>query len=266
MTENQVIITGSTGMVGGCALRICLKNPDVSLATVIGRRPTGVNDHPQSGWLGFYRHRREKTGIRSTPIVAGGTGCEAPGLENPISDARLREVVVGDFTDYSTLTDVLENQDAALYCLGAYTGAVPDDLFRQITVDYTLAFARSLRKASPKAAFCSLSGQGADQTERSRMAFGRYKGTAERALLEIGFPRVHLFRPGYIYPVTPRKEPNLMYTITRFLYPFLRRIYPNIGISSEDLAAAMVHAGLYGIGENDNPVLENKDIRSMKGT
>jgi hypothetical protein len=47
------------------------------------------------------------------------------------------------------------------------------------------------------------------------------------------------------------------------LYPLVRRIYPNIGISSEDLAAAMVHAGLYGTGESENPVLENKDIRSL---
>jgi uncharacterized protein YbjT (DUF2867 family) len=179
-----------------------------------------------------------------------------------INDARLREIVLDDFTDYSA-TDALENQDAALFCLGVYTGAVPDDLFRQITVDYTLAFAKSLHKASPQAAFCFLSGQGADQTERSRMAFARYKGAAEKALLEIGFPRVHLFRPGYIYPVRQRKEPNLMYSVSRFLYPLVRRIYPNIGISSEDLAAAMVHAGLYGTGESENPVLENKDIRSL---
>jgi uncharacterized protein YbjT (DUF2867 family) len=222
MAEKRVIITGATGMVGGCTLRICLEDPDVSLVTVIGRSPTGIND------------------------------------------TRLREVVVDDFTDYSALADALENQDAALYCLGAYTGAVPDDLFRQITVDYTLAFATSLHRASPQAAFCFLSGQGADQAEKSRMAFARYKGAAETALLEMGFPRIHLFRPGYIYPVTPRKEPNLVYTITRFLYPLLRRLYPNIGISSEDLAAAMVHAGLYGTGENENPVLENKDIRTMK--
>jgi len=57
--EKRVIITGATGMVGGCALRICLENPDVSLATVIGRNRTGI------------------------------------------SDARLREVIVDDFTDYS---------------------------------------------------------------------------------------------------------------------------------------------------------------------
>ena len=223
MSEKRIVITGATGMVGGCALRICLENPDVSMVTAIGRSRTDIND------------------------------------------ARLHEVVVDDFTDCSALTEALENQDVALYCLGAYTGSVPDDLFRQITVDYTLAFAKSLHRASPQAAFCFLSGQGADQTEQSRMSFARYKGAAEKALLDTGFPRVHIFRPGYIYPVTPRKEPNLMYTVSRFLYPLLRRIYPNIGIPSENLAAAMIHAGLYGTGENENPVLENKDIRSMQG-
>jgi nucleoside-diphosphate-sugar epimerase len=221
MSGKKVIITGGTGMVGGCALRICLENQDVSMVTTIGRSRTGINN------------------------------------------VRLREVVVDDFSDYSALSDVLENQNAALFCLGVYTGTVPDDLFRQITVDYTLAFARALHKASPQSAFCFLSGQGADQTEQSRMAFARYKGAAEKALLEIGFPRVQIFRPGYIYPVTPRKEPNLMYTISRFLYPLVSRIYPNIGISSEDLAAAMVHAGLYETGENENPVLENKEIRFL---
>jgi uncharacterized protein YbjT (DUF2867 family) len=182
-----------------------------------------------------------------------------------VTHAKLREVLHENFMDYTAIADALENQDVALYCLGAYTGAVPDDLFRQITVDYTLAFARSLHRASPQAAFCFLSGQGADQTELSRVAFARYKGAAETALLDMGFPRVHIFRPGYIYPVTPRKEPNLVYTITRFLYPLLQRIYPNIGVSSEVLARAMVHAGLHGTGENKNPILENKDIRFMEG-
>jgi len=222
MSEKRIIITGATGMVGGCALRICLENQDVSLVTSIGRSPTGIDD------------------------------------------ARLREVVVNDFTDYSTLEGKLENQDVAIYCLGAYTGAVSDDLFRKITVNYTIAFARVLHRVSPQAAFCFLSGQGADQTEKSRMAFARYKGMAEKAMLKIGFPRVHIFRPGYIYPVTPRKEPNLMYTITRILYPLMSRLYSNIGISSEVLARAMVHAGLYGTDKNKNPILENKDIRFME--
>lgn len=82
----------------------------------------------------------------------------------------------------------------------------------------TLAFARALYEANPRAAFCLQSGPGADQTEKSRAAFARYKGAAEKALLQIGFPRVHIFRPGYIYPFTPRKEPDLVYTLNRFCF------------------------------------------------
>jgi hypothetical protein len=73
---------------------------------------------------------------------------------------------------------------------------------------------------------------------------------------------VHIFRPGYIYPVTPRKEPNLSYRIFHSPYPLLRWTYPNIGISSDDLAGAMAYAGLHGNGKHDDPVLENRDIRA----
>ena len=79
----------------------------------------------------------------------------------------------------------------------------------------------------------------------------------------MGFPRVHIFRPGYIYPVTPRQEPNFVYSISRFLYPLLNRLYPNIGISSENLTRAMVHTGFQGAGEHENPILENRDIRAL---
>jgi hypothetical protein len=61
-----------------------------------------VNDHPQSGWLGFYRHRREKTGAQSAPIVAGGTWCEAPGLENPIKNS-LSDLLPRDVPRYSCI-------------------------------------------------------------------------------------------------------------------------------------------------------------------
>ena len=38
-------MTGATGMIGGCVLRICLENPDVSRVTVSGRsRPRCLTD------------------------------------------------------------------------------------------------------------------------------------------------------------------------------------------------------------------------------
>src|SRR6202048_2910093 len=128
-----------------------------------------------------------------------------------ISHPKLREVVHRDFADCSSLAETLSGQDAAVFCLGAYTGAVSDAELRTISVDYTVEFARVLRSTSPDAAFSFLSGSGADPTGRSRMPFARYKGEAAKALLAAGFPRVYLFRPAYIYPVEPRKEPNLRY-------------------------------------------------------
>src|SRR5882672_4846087 len=98
-----------------------------------------------------------------------------------ISHPKLRQVLHRDFADCSELAQSLSGQDAALFCLGVYTGAVPDAEFRKITVDYTIEFARVLRASSPGAAFSFLSGSGADQTERSRIAFARYKGKAEKA-------------------------------------------------------------------------------------
>jgi uncharacterized protein YbjT (DUF2867 family) len=123
-----------------------------------------------------------------------------------ISHPKLKEVVHQNFADCSSLASVLLDQDAAVYCLGTYTGSVSDAELRIITAGYTIEFARVLRSSRPNAAFSFLSGNGADPTGRSRLAFARYKGEAEKALLAAGFPRVYLFRPAYIYPVQPRRE------------------------------------------------------------
>src|ERR1700684_925968 len=66
-----------------------------------------------------------------------------------ISHPKLHEVLHQDFGDCSALAGALSHQDAALFCLGAYTGALPDAQFRAVTVDYTVAFARVLRSSRP---------------------------------------------------------------------------------------------------------------------
>jgi uncharacterized protein YbjT (DUF2867 family) len=180
-----------------------------------------------------------------------------------LSHPKLREVLHRDFVDCSVLAEVLSGQDAAVFCLGTYTGAVSDAQLRTITVDYTIEFARVLRGSSPNAAFSFLSGSGADQTGRSRMAFARYKGEAEKALLAAGFPGVYLFRPAYIYPVEPRKEPNFSYRLMRAIYPAFRLLFPNQVIPADDLARAMVDVAIRRTGERGGHVLENRDIRAM---
>ena len=191
--------------------------------------------------------------------VVTAIGRRPMGLTHP----KLKEVFHQDFADCSALASALSGQDAAVFCLGVYTGAVPDAELRRITVDYTVEFARVLRASSPNATFAFLSGSGADPTGRSRLPFARYKGEAENALAAAGFPRVSMFRPAYIFPVQPRREPNFSYRLLRTIYPVFRLLFPNQVIRADDLARTMVDVAVRGAGEGRQLVLENRDIRHL---
>ena len=180
-----------------------------------------------------------------------------------ISHSKLTEVLHRDFADCSALAQTLTGQDGAIFCLGTYTGVVTDAELRRITVDYTVEFARVLRSSSSDAAFSFLSGNGADPTGRSRMAFARYKGEAEKAVLAAGFPRAYIFRPAYIYPVEPRQEPNFSYRLLRWIYPAFRVALSDLVIRSDDLARAMVDVVVQRTGERQSVVFENRDIKAL---
>src|SRR6202007_2962342 len=201
------------------------------------------------------RHALDLPGVeRVTSISRRKTG---------ISHPKLDEVLHQDFSDCSELAQALAGQDAAVFCLGTYTGTVTDAEMRTITVDYTVEFARVFRRSSPDASFSFLSGSGADPTGRSRMAFARYKGEAEKALLGSGFPRLYIFRPAYIYPVEPRREPNLNYRLLRSVYPVFQLLFPNQVIRADDLAKAMVDTAISTRAKTEQVILENRDIRAM---
>jgi uncharacterized protein YbjT (DUF2867 family) len=210
-----------------------------------------------TGMVGRYalRYALDNSEVKSVTSI----GRKKLGISHP----KLKEVLHQNFADCSPLANVLSNQDAVVYCLGTYTGSVSDEQLRVITADFTVEFARVFRDGSPDAAFSFLSGSGADPTGRSRLAFARYKGQAEKALLAAGFPRVYLFRPAYIYPVEPRKEPNFNYRLIRAIYPVFRVLFPSQVIRADDLARAMVEVVLRQTQERQGLVFENRDIRSM---
>jgi uncharacterized protein YbjT (DUF2867 family) len=95
------------------------------------------------------------------------------------------------------------------------------------------------------------------------MAFARYKGEAENALIASGFPRLYIFRPAYIYPVEPRKEPNFSYRFLRGIYPAFRALFPNQVIRADDLARAMLDVVVSRTGVAPSQIFENRDIRAL---
>lgn len=210
----NIVITGSTGMIGGYILKHCLQNEKVTSVRSFVRKQTGIT-HP-----------------------------------------KLREIVVQDFENLEGLEGYFTDVSVLFFCLGVYTGQVPDPMFKKITVDYAVAFAGMLESKSPNATYCLLSGAGADRTEKSRASFARYKGMAENqiAAMQLDF---YSFRPGYIYPDEPRKEPNIGYTIMKYCYPLIKLLGDKYSIQSKVLANAIFNVGLNG---SDREVLENDEI------
>ena len=210
-----------------------------------------------TGMVGGYalRYALDNSAVRSVTSIGR--------RKLDISHGKLSQVVHANFADCSALAEPLTGQDAAIFCLGAYTGAVSDAELRRVTADYTIEFARVLRGSSPAAAFSFLSGSGADPSGRSRMAFARYKGQAENALFTAAFPRLYIFRPSYIYPVEPRNEPTLTYRLMRAIYPVFRVLFPNQVIRADDLARAMVHVVVSERKSPETLTFENRDIRVM---
>ena len=162
----NVVITGSSGMIGGLILKRCLQNEKITSIRSFVRKPSGLI-HP-----------------------------------------KLTEIVIEDFENLEGLEGHFTDVNVLFFCLGVYTGQVADTLFKKITVDYAVAFANMLESKSLNATYCLLSGAGADRTEKSRASFARYKGMAENQIAKLNLT-FYSFRPGYIYPDEPRKEPNI---------------------------------------------------------
>ena len=173
---------------------------------------------------------------------------------------KLVEIIHDDFADYSALQKLFKDIQVAYFCIGVYTGQVSKDMFRTITVDYAKAFGDMLKMQSPEATLCFLSGQGADQSETSRLMFARDKGVAENHLLRLGLKQTYIFRPAYIYPVQPRNEPNHSYRLLRKLYPIIKIVYPRGVVTSDELAKAMMLVGIEGAAAS---ILENSDIKKL---
>lgn len=173
---------------------------------------------------------------------------------------KLTEIVIENFEDYSAHENLFKDISVSFFCLGIYTGQAPDDLFKKITVNYAVEFARTLDKNSPKATLCLLSGAGADRTQKSKTSFALYKGMAENQIAKLNL-KFYSFRPAFIYPVNPRKEPNVGYKIIKSLYPLLKLLGDKYSIKSTELANAMFNVGLKGA---DKQILENQDILIYK--
>lgn len=195
----------------------------------------------------------------SAVTVVGRSPC---GRAHP----KLRELIHGDFFDYSLIESDLAGHDACFFCLGVSAVGSSEAAYARLTYDLTVAAAEALLRASRELVFCYVSGAGTDSSERGRTMWARIKGRTENRLLKMPFRAAFMFRPGYIQPLRGvRSKTNLyqaLYTVAVPLYPVWKRLFPNAVTTTEKVGRAMIRVARDGFSK---PVLETSDINAIAG-
>jgi uncharacterized protein YbjT (DUF2867 family) len=172
--------------------------------------------------------------------------------------AKLREIVHGDFNDFSALQ---LDGDACFWCLGVTSTGMSEADYTRITHDYTIAAARVL--ARPTMTFVFVSGAGA----QGNAMWARVKRKTEDALFALPFKAVYVFRPGMIQPLHGIKSRTRLYNVLYpILYPLIlltRVVAPSFVTNTERVGQAMLRISKEGFPKK---ILENPDINAASGS
>ncbi|MEU3645835.1 epimerase [Lentzea sp. NPDC034063] len=156
-----------------------------------------------------------------------------------ISHPKLDVVLHDDFTDFRPVAARLGQVDACFYCIGVPSAGVEEAEYAKVTVDYAVAAADAF--LNPGLTYVYVSG--ASASPDSRLMWARVKARAEEALLAYPF-HTYVFRPGYIKPMygaRPRvKAVRAVYAATAWLYPLLKKMFPETTTSTGAIGKAMI--------------------------
>jgi uncharacterized protein YbjT (DUF2867 family) len=178
--------------------------------------------------------------------------------------AKLREIVHGDFLDYSAIESELTGYDACFFCLGVSSVGMNEERYRHLTYDITLAAARTLARLNPQMVFVYVTGRGTDSTEKGSLMWARVKGKTENDLLKLPFKAAYMFRPAGIQPLHGIRSKTgwvqAIYVGAAPLLSLLNRVAPNYMTTTEQVGRAMIRVARDGF---PRPVLESEDINGL---
>lgn len=194
-----VMVFGATGSVGDGLLKAAIADPDVQKVYVVTRS--------------------------SSPRIDAG-----------VAAGKVEVRFHQDFTDYSSLADILADVNTVLWGLGTTSLGMDDATYTRIHVDFPVSFVTawlSARKAGPMS-FHYVTGMGTDANGEQHWA--REKGRAEQELAALAAGsdlRTFGYRSAFVRPATERAN-VLHYVGEALLRP------GKLVISSSDLGNAML--------------------------
>lgn len=141
---------------------------------------------------------------------------------NAVQHAKINEVILPDFIQFEKHASDFKSVDAVFHCMGVSAAGLSEEVYNKLTFTVTKSLADTIFAINPNAVFNYVSGQGTDSTEKGSIMWARIKGKTENYLLNKGFQKVFLFRPGLIVPEKGIQSRTKLYRIIYVLLtPFL---------------------------------------------
>ena len=183
-----------------------------------------------------------------TEVVA--VGRSATGQKH----AKLREIIAPDLFNLAPLPGF----DACFFTIGQTSAGMSEADYTRITFDLTMAVAKAV--VDPKTTFVFVSGAGTG----GRAMWARVKARAENALMEMPFKAAYMFRPGMIQPMhgikSRTRSYRIFYMFFGWLMPVLRRFFPGLVTSTQQIGRAMLVVAKRGYPK---AILETRDINQI---
>jgi hypothetical protein len=173
------------------------------------------------------------------------------------SHPKMKEVLIKDFFDLSSIENDLSGYNATFFCLGVSSIGMNEEQYTNLTYDLTMNFAYTVLKQNKEMQFCYVSGGNTDSTEKGKIMWARVKGKTENDLINLSFKNVYVFRPGFMKATAGLKNTLKYYKYFAWLAPVLITLFPKHASTLRELGEAMINSVIKG---SNKKVLEVLDI------
>lgn len=175
------------------------------------------------------------------------------------SNPKLKEYIVPDFLNLSANDPQLLGYDACFFCAGISSVGVDEEIYKRITYDTTIQFAKAVGP-NPNMSFIYVSGGGTDSTEKGKLRWARVKGRTENDLMKLPFKQAFGFRIGIVKPAAGQQHVLKMYHYLSWLLPVFKIFFRFMYNDMKQVAKAMIYVSAFGYSNN---VIFVKDIHDI---
>jgi hypothetical protein len=174
-----------------------------------------------------------------------------------ITHPKLKEVVLQNLYDLSSVEKYLVGYTTCFYCLGTTSVGKTEDEYFIVTNDLTMIVAILLCRLNPNMVFCYISAAGADNSEHGKVMWARVKGKTENELKELLLTHVYAFRPFLLTPNRGSAKTHGFYKYISWFFPLGRLLFPNGFCTLKELGLSMITVAFQGYSKT---IVKPKDM------